>query len=83
MNVEAAMHTGIAILLSVFAAFFAAFCLLVVAPVYLELRNLNIPPGVANPGKLHMIHCVYVGISVVVSGHAFCVAFTSESNHIG
>uniref|UniRef100_A0A9J7Z0L3 Arylacetamide deacetylase-like 4 n=2 Tax=Cyprinus carpio TaxID=7962 RepID=A0A9J7Z0L3_CYPCA len=59
------MHTGIAILLSVFAAFFAAFCLLVVAPVYLELRNLNIPPGVANPGKLHMIHCVYVGISVV------------------
>uniref|UniRef100_A0A672MAY9 Arylacetamide deacetylase-like 4 n=1 Tax=Sinocyclocheilus grahami TaxID=75366 RepID=A0A672MAY9_SINGR len=64
-HVEAAMHTGIAILLFVFAAFFAAFCLLVVVPVYLELRNLNIPSGVASPGKLRVIHCVYVGISIV------------------
>ncbi|XP_043108599.1 arylacetamide deacetylase-like 4 [Puntigrus tetrazona] len=62
---EPAMHNEITILLIVFSALFAAFCLLVVAPVYLELRNVNIPPGVANPWKLHMIHCVYVGISVV------------------
>uniref|UniRef100_A0A9J7ZBA2 Arylacetamide deacetylase-like 4 n=1 Tax=Cyprinus carpio carpio TaxID=630221 RepID=A0A9J7ZBA2_CYPCA len=59
------MHTEITILLTVFAALFTAFCLLVVVPVYLELRNVNIPPGVANPWKLCVTHCVYVGISFV------------------
>ncbi|KAK7127672.1 hypothetical protein R3I93_020298 [Phoxinus phoxinus] len=59
------MYTATAILAIVFAALFAAFCLLVVVLVYLELRNSNIPPGVANPGKLHAIHCAYVGINVV------------------
>ncbi|XP_073681960.1 arylacetamide deacetylase-like 4 [Garra rufa] len=64
-HIEATMYTGIAILLIVFAAFFAVFCLLVVVPVYFELRKLNTPPGIASPGKLRMIHCVYVGISIV------------------
>uniref|UniRef100_A0A671T9A0 Arylacetamide deacetylase-like 4 n=1 Tax=Sinocyclocheilus anshuiensis TaxID=1608454 RepID=A0A671T9A0_9TELE len=59
------MHTEITILLIVFAALFAAFCLLVVVPVYSELRNINILHGVANPWKLHVTHCVYVGISIV------------------
>lgn len=71
-HVEAAMYTGIAILLTVFAALFAAFCLLVVVLVYFELRKLNTPPGIANPGKLRLIHGVYVGISIVVSVHAVC-----------
>uniref|UniRef100_A0A673FQR6 Arylacetamide deacetylase-like 4 n=1 Tax=Sinocyclocheilus rhinocerous TaxID=307959 RepID=A0A673FQR6_9TELE len=70
------MHTGIAILLFVFAAFFAAFCLLVVVPVYLELRNLNIPSGVASPGKLRVIHCVYVGISIVPNGFLYPLSGT-------
>lgn len=76
------MYTATAILIIVFAALFAAFCLLVIVLVYFELRNSNIPPGVANPGKLHAIHCVYVGINVVVSVHAVCVAFAGKSNHI-
>uniref|UniRef100_A0A672T732 Arylacetamide deacetylase-like 4 n=1 Tax=Sinocyclocheilus grahami TaxID=75366 RepID=A0A672T732_SINGR len=59
------MHTEITILLIVFAALFAAFCLLVVVPVYSGLRNINIPHGVANPWKLRVTHCVYVGISIV------------------
>lgn len=79
--VEPAMHTEITILLTVFAALFTAFCLLVVVPVYLELRNVNIPPGVANPWKLCVTHCVYVGISFVVSVNAVCVAFADKSNH--
>uniref|UniRef100_A0A8C2JC43 Arylacetamide deacetylase-like 4 n=1 Tax=Cyprinus carpio TaxID=7962 RepID=A0A8C2JC43_CYPCA len=54
----------------------SSFCLLVVVPVYLELRNVNIPPGVANPWKLCVTHCVYVGISFVVSVNAVCVDLT-------
>lgn len=77
-HIQTAMYTVTAILLSVFAALFAAFCLLVVVLVYLELRNTNIPPGVANPGKLRAIHYAYVGINVVVS-----VVFAGKSNHIG
>lgn len=82
-HIQTAMYTATAILLIVFAALFAAFCLLVVVPVYFELRKSNIPPGVANPGKLRAIHCAYVGINVVVSVHAVCVAFAGKSNHIG
>lgn len=81
-HIQTAMCTATAILLIVLAAFFAVFCLLVVVPVYFELRNLNIPPGVANPGKLRGIHCAYVGINIVVSVHAVCVAFAGKSNHI-
>ncbi len=80
--VEPDMHTETTILLIAFAALFAAFCLFVVVQVYLELRNFNIPPGVANPWKLLVTHCVYVGISVVVSVYAICVAFACKSNHI-
>ncbi len=75
------MHTEITILLIAFAALFS-FCLLVVVPVYLELRNVNVPPGVANPWKLRVTHCVYVGISAVVSVYDICVAFACKSNHI-
>ncbi|KAK9966651.1 hypothetical protein ABG768_003749 [Culter alburnus] len=64
-HIQTAMYTATAILLIVFAALFAAFCLLVVVLVYFELRKSNIPPGVANPGKLRAIHCAYVGINVV------------------
>ncbi|XP_077059741.1 arylacetamide deacetylase-like 4 isoform X2 [Siphateles boraxobius] len=59
------MYTATAILIIVFAAIFAAFCMSVVVLVYFEQRNSNIPPGVANPGKLHAIHCAYVGMNVV------------------
>uniref|UniRef100_A0A673K800 Arylacetamide deacetylase-like 4 n=1 Tax=Sinocyclocheilus rhinocerous TaxID=307959 RepID=A0A673K800_9TELE len=48
------MHTEITILLIVFAA---PFCLLVVVPVYSELRNINSPHGVANSWKLRVTHC--------------------------
>ncbi|NP_001166113.1 arylacetamide deacetylase-like 4 [Danio rerio] len=53
------MNTATAILISAFAALFAAFCLL----VYFELRNVNIPPGVDSPAKLRVIHCTYMGIT--------------------
>jgi len=78
---QVAMYSAIAILIIVFAALFAVFGLLVVVLVYFELRNTNIPPGVANPGKLRVIHCTYVGINIVVSVHAVCVAF-ADSNHV-
>lgn len=81
-HIQTAMYTATAILIIVFAALFAAFCLLVIVRVYFQLRNSNIPPGIANPGKLHAIHSAYIGINVVVSVLAVCVAFASKSNHI-
>ncbi len=77
--VEPDMHTETTILLIAFAALFAAFCLFVVVQVYLELRNVNIPPGVANPWKLLVTYCVYVGISVVVSVYLCCVCLQIQS----
>ncbi|XP_056324293.1 arylacetamide deacetylase-like 4 [Danio aesculapii] len=55
------MNTATAILISVFAALLAAFCLL----LYFELRNLHIPHGVDSPAKLRVIHFTFVGISSV------------------
>lgn len=61
------MDIGTAILIMGFAALFAAFLLLVIGLVYSELMNSDIPRGVANSGKLRMIHGLFVGIAIVVS----------------
>lgn len=61
------MDIGSAILIIGFAALAAAFVLLVIGLVYAELINSEIPRGVANSGKLHMVHGLFVGIAVVVS----------------
>ncbi|TRY60242.1 hypothetical protein DNTS_028215 [Danionella cerebrum] len=59
------MYTATAVLIILFSAIFAALCLLVALPVYLELRDLSLPPGVENPTKLRAIHGTYVGINIV------------------
>lgn len=61
------MDIGSAILIIGFAALVAAFLLLVIGLVYSELMNSDIPRGVANSGKLHMVHGLFVGIAIVVS----------------
>lgn len=61
------MDIGSAILIIGFAALVAAFLLLVIGLVYAELMNSDIPCGVANRGKLRMVHGLFVGIAVVVS----------------
>uniref|UniRef100_A0A3Q1B9S5 Alpha/beta hydrolase fold-3 domain-containing protein n=1 Tax=Amphiprion ocellaris TaxID=80972 RepID=A0A3Q1B9S5_AMPOC len=42
-----------------------AFFLLVTGLVYSELMNSDIPRGVANSGKLHMVHGLFVGMAIV------------------
>ncbi|XP_035518283.1 arylacetamide deacetylase-like 4 [Morone saxatilis] len=59
------MDIGSAILIIGFAALVAAFLLLVIGLVYSELMNTDIPHGVANSGKLHMVHGLFVGIAIV------------------
>ncbi|XP_031589049.1 arylacetamide deacetylase-like 4 isoform X2 [Oreochromis aureus] len=59
------MDIGSAILIIGFAALVAAFLLLVIGLVYAELMNSDIPCGVANRGKLRMVHGLFVGIAVV------------------
>ncbi|KAI4826542.1 hypothetical protein KUCAC02_029988 [Chaenocephalus aceratus] len=59
------MDIGIAILIIGFAALVAAFLLLVIGLVYSELMNSDIPRGVANRWKLHMVHGLFVGIAIV------------------
>lgn len=61
------MDIGSAILIIGFAALVAAFLLLVIGLVYAELMNSDVPCGVANRGKLRMVHGLFVGIAVVVS----------------
>lgn len=61
------MDIGSAILIIGFAALVAAFLLLVIGLVYSELMNSDIPRGVANSGKLHMVHGLFVGMAIVVS----------------
>lgn len=79
-HIEAAMYIGTAILIIGFAALIAAVCLLFVGLVYFVLMNSNIPPGVASPAKLHVVHCVFVGIAVVVSVPIFSFAFVGQCN---
>ncbi|XP_067100145.1 arylacetamide deacetylase-like 4 [Osmerus mordax] len=59
------MDIATAILIIGFAALVAAFLLLVIGLVYSELMNSDIPPGVANPWKLHVVHGLLVGIAIV------------------
>ncbi|KAM4612884.1 arylacetamide deacetylase-like 4 [Polymixia lowei] len=59
------MDISSAILIIGFAALFAAFLLLVIGVVYSELMNSDIPRGIANSGKLHIVHGLFVGIAVV------------------
>ncbi|KAM9860366.1 arylacetamide deacetylase-like 4 [Aulostomus maculatus] len=59
------MDIGWAILIIGIAALVAAFLLLVIGLAYSELMNSDIPRGVANSGKLHMVHGLFVGIAVV------------------
>ncbi|KAM6979448.1 arylacetamide deacetylase-like 4 [Aplochiton taeniatus] len=59
------MDIGTAILIIGLAALFAAFLLLVIGLVYSELMNSDIPPGVANRRKLHVVHGLFVGIAIV------------------
>ncbi len=61
------MDIGTAILIIGFAALVAAFILLVIGLLYSEMMNSEIPRGVANSGKLHMVHGLFVGIAIVVS----------------
>lgn len=64
------MDLGWAILIIGFAALVAAFLLLVIGLVYSELMNSDIPRGVANRRKLHMVHGLFVGIAIVVSSYS-------------
>ncbi|XP_071777113.1 arylacetamide deacetylase-like 4 [Centroberyx gerrardi] len=59
------MDISSAILIIGFAALVAAFLLLVIGLVYSELMNSDIPRGVANSGKLHIVHGMFVGIAIV------------------
>lgn len=61
------MDIGSAILIIGLAALAAAFLLLVIGLVYSELMNSDVPRGVANSSKLHMVHGLFVGIAIVVS----------------
>ncbi|XP_075135957.1 arylacetamide deacetylase-like 4 isoform X1 [Leptodactylus fuscus] len=58
---------GIAMVLVVLTvAIFIALCfLLLLGIIYFEMTNSNIPPGVANPVKLRIIHGITIGIAVV------------------
>ncbi|CAB1314889.1 unnamed protein product [Coregonus sp. 'balchen'] len=59
------MDISAAILIIGFAAVIAAFLLLVIGLVYSEMMNSDIPQGVANRGKLHVVHGLFVGIAIV------------------
>ncbi|XP_045885280.1 arylacetamide deacetylase-like 4 [Micropterus dolomieu] len=59
------MDISSAILIIGFAALVAAFLLLVIGLVHSELMNSDIPHGVRNSGKLHMVHGLFVGIAIV------------------
>ncbi|XP_038871441.1 arylacetamide deacetylase-like 4 [Salvelinus namaycush] len=59
------MDISTAILIIGFAAVIAAFFLLVIGLMYSEMMNSDIPQGVANRGKLHVVHGLFVGISIV------------------
>ena len=64
------MDIGFAILIIGFAALVAAFFLLVIGLVFSELTNSDIPRGVANSGKLHAVHGLFVGVAIVVSNYS-------------
>ncbi|CAL8336742.1 unnamed protein product [Lota lota] len=59
------MDIGWAIVLIGVAAVFAALLLLVNGVIYSELMNSEIPRGLGNRGKLHIVHGLLVGVAVV------------------
>ncbi|XP_048111719.1 arylacetamide deacetylase-like 4 isoform X1 [Alosa alosa] len=59
------MDIGIAIFIIGLGALAAAFCLLVIGVVYAELMDCDIPRGVDGAAKLHMVHCMLVGMAVI------------------
>ncbi|XP_075696872.1 arylacetamide deacetylase-like 4 [Rhinoderma darwinii] len=58
---------GIALALAaIFVIIFIALAILLVAGIiYFEFTNSELPPGVANPVKLRIIHCITICIAVV------------------
>ncbi|KAG8568761.1 hypothetical protein GDO81_014138 [Engystomops pustulosus] len=58
---------GIALVLVVLtvAIVFALCFLLVVGIIYFECANSDLPPGIADPLKLRIIHCIIIGIAMV------------------
>ncbi|KAG7263304.1 hypothetical protein CRUP_006354 [Coryphaenoides rupestris] len=58
------MDIGWAILIVGFLAVFAALLLLLNGLVYSEMTNSEIPRGVANRGKLHVLHGLLVGVAM-------------------
>ncbi|XP_073441667.1 arylacetamide deacetylase-like 4 [Dendrobates tinctorius] len=61
----AAMGLALALVAIIAGIFIALFFLLVAGVIYFEFANSDIPPGVANPAKLRIIHCIMIGIAVV------------------
>lgn len=58
------MDFAFTFLTSLLIIFIALFILLVLGVIYFEFSNSDIPPGVADPGKLRTIHCILIGIAV-------------------
>ncbi|XP_053545863.1 arylacetamide deacetylase-like 4 [Bombina bombina] len=59
------MGVGLVLLVLVLAIFFSVCFLVFAGVIYFEISNSQIPPGVANPGKLRIIHGIMIGIAVV------------------
>ncbi|XP_030078362.1 arylacetamide deacetylase-like 4 [Microcaecilia unicolor] len=59
------MGLGIAVLVFLVATLVGLAFLLVVGVIYFELSNSEIPPGVAHPWRLRVLHCVLIGVSVL------------------
>lgn len=77
------MDIGIAIFIIGLGTLAAALCLLLIGVVYAELMDCDVPPEVEGAAKLHMVHCLLIGVAVIVSGPcAFltcCVVLTGNS----
>ncbi|XP_006005247.1 arylacetamide deacetylase-like 4 [Latimeria chalumnae] len=59
------MDLGFAVLFIGIAALISAFLLLILGVAYSEFTNSEIPPGVAHPGRLRLIHGLLIGIAIV------------------
>lgn len=66
------MGLAVALLGILVVIFIALGFLLVAGIIYFEFSNSDVPAGIANPGKLRIIHCIMVGIAVVVSTLCIC-----------
>ncbi|XP_063293063.1 arylacetamide deacetylase-like 4 [Pelobates fuscus] len=59
------MGVGIVLLIALIALFFLLGLLLIAGVIHFEFSNSDVPPGVANPRKLHTTHCITIAIAVV------------------